>query len=628
MGLYGQESGQGYWWRTGDEDEVHNDIFSYIKYLEQRQIHRIWRDRVHEALYENDTFGRGRYADTYALLRSTGLNAAELNVTRNMIDAVVSKIASKNPAVKASPTDADWSVKVRARKLTKFIRGKLQSSGFDDLDDMIVRDCLIKGTGIVKIAREHGEIVPMRVPKQELFIDERDARYGNPRQIHHRMQIAREVAKEMFPEKRGLIDDAPETSHEYGELYDYPSGDTNMIWIAESWHLPSGPDATDGRRVICTENATLLNEQYDRPRFPLAFLHWSPAVWGFWGRGICDEVGQLQLKINEVAEQIQEAISWARLIVFTQRGSGINKSHLGARHPHILEYTGQRPEFEMPNVYSAQMLQFLDWLVQQAYDITGVSRMSAQAKKPAGLDSGRALEVHYDIESERFATFEQAYGHWRVAVGELYIDEAKALSEENEGGYTANWADRDIVERIDWGQVDLQRDQFRLGLEPTSFLPDTRAGKVKAIEELTKIGVIAQEWIPALIDAPDIERFNRVKNAPFEAVERHMELLMDVDEEMPNPDAFLPHQQAQDMGKAYLLRCEAEGAPEEVLQRFRDYISLVEANVTRMEEGMAEQQAAQGMVPGNGMPAPGGGVLPPAAPPEALGAPGEGVPGL
>jgi hypothetical protein len=120
------------------------------------------------------------------------------------------------------------------------------------------------------------------------------------------------------------------------------------------------------------------------------------------------------------------------------------------------------------------------------------------------------------------------------------------------------------------------------------------------------------------VDTPDLERFNRYRNASFELVEKHCEILANPKQPMPHPDPIMNLELATEMIKGDLQRAEAEGAPEEVLERYRNY--LLEVAAIQETEGMAAP------MPG-AMPGEGAGPLPPAPPPEALGAPGEGMPG-
>ena len=140
-------------------------------------------------------------------------------------------------------------------------------------------------------------------------------------------------------------------------------------------------------------------------------------------------------------------------------------------------------------------------------------------------------------------------------------------------------------------------------------------------------------WVSSLLGGfPDIERANRVRNAPLEYLEYIMEQLEDVDVPFDTltPNSYMDLKLGFDIGKANLnLLMPEPNVPEEVLQRFRDWLQLAEGILNQAAESQAEA-----LPPAPGMPQPGGaglapevpGALPPGPPPETL--PGEALPGV
>ena len=46
----------------------------------------------------------------------------------------------------------------------------------------------------------------------------------------------------------------------------------DLVRVRESWHLPSGKGAKDGKHVVCVKGATLLLEEYDSELLPHVIL--------------------------------------------------------------------------------------------------------------------------------------------------------------------------------------------------------------------------------------------------------------------------------------------------------------------------------------------------------------------
>lgn len=612
------------WWT---QDDAHDAVISISEEIRSMQSHEFWKCRIHRAIYSADSFGkqRGKYAAAMALLRSTGFASASLNVTRSAVDALVAKLGTKMTAVRPKTIDAEWKVRRKARRMGQFVAGKRESAGYNRLRPLLVRDALLTGTAVVQTAPEHGDIAIDRVPREEILVNPWEARYGKPRQLFRQRTMSREKLAALFPSKRASIEAAGMAElPKWDESYQYVSEHIVSVW--EGWHLPSAPEADDGRYVICIEGTTLHSQKWERSRFPFAFLHYCRPDRGFWGTGLVEILAPLQHKVNEIAKDLQEALYFGgQTKMLVRRGSGVNQSHLGkGRHPHTVEVDNPADVTWMPpNPVAQYQLQYLQWMIDLMYELSGVSKLSAQAKKPPGLQSGVALQEYYDIQSERFADFEQNLGHCDVEVSELLIDEAKSLYQDNPD-FAADWADQTLIHRIKWADVDMARDEFRMQLEPTSFLPDTRAGKLQLSEKLAEMGIIQGAEIGNLLGGhPDVDKVMRRRNAPLNAVLHHVELLKDEDENLPTPDSHMNLELAMEVMAAEYNDAIAEGAPEEVLERFDEYMQMLEDMAAKTAPAQAPQPGA---IPPDGMQPPGVEALPPGAAPEAL--PGQALPGM
>lgn len=576
------------WWRKGHRDPVHDEIIGHAKHLETLHRSRVYLDVIHERIYRGQAPMTRGLAPALSALAFHGYDAPRLNVTKSVVDTAVSKLGKDRPMPQAVVDDADWSVKRRARKMTRFIKSEMRASNFDAMSRCVLRKGTIRGTGCLKVSSDMGKIVVEDVAREELLIDPRDAQYGQPRQLIHRCAIPREVLAERYPEHRAEIMMASPAQPQWEDFYD-EYGTTYLteedrIEVYEAWHLPSGCDADDGRHAIVMAGVTLDHDEWERDYFPFAFFHWSPPLRGFWGMGLVYELASIQEAINNIVRDIQRNIEYhGRAMTLARKGT-VFTGHLTGRKPFLLEYEGPNaPQVVVPNAVSPAQLQMLDRLIQSAYDLTGVSMMSAQSRNPVGAGaSGRALDNFYDIQSERFADVQAAYADMRMQGARLILDAACSMAEENEEKkrpYVTTWSEHGRMGRLDWKDVEMKREQYRLELEPVNFLPDTRAGKLAMVEQLAAGGVIDPKWTSALFDEPDLERANRVRNAAFNNLERIMEAL--ADEEEVNlfpltPEPYHDLELAAQMGIAYYNRAQLDGAPEEVLERYRWYLRMVE----------------------------------------------------
>lgn len=618
------------WWRTKDEDAAARALWGWIDRLKQRQRAENLLDAIHEAIYEGRPLGSGAEYPSLQHLRAQRSAPANLNITRSMVDTATARLSKRRPMPVIGADDAGWSEKLFAKRASRVLRRKLGSSKVERLKPTVIRDALIRGSGVAKVIRNGGDVDVERVPRHELVVDPREARYGEPRTMAQVKPIPRDVLIDAFPDFEDEIIKAARWARDEwnADGDDTASDDAEQIEVAEAWHLPSGANTKDGCHVICIRGTTLLREAWERPRFPFAIMHWSAPTRGMWGHGLVEDLTGIQAKVNDIARDIQEALYYgAMLKIFQARSSKVNKNALRARHPVVIEYDGKPPEYVAPNPVSQQQIQFLEWLIAKAYEISGISQMSASSKNPLGSNaSGKALDTMYDIESDRFAQVEIGYAMFTCDLGQLIVDEARAIASDKEikQNERAKW-----IREVKWSKVEIDAGEYHLGIEPVNFLPDSRAGKLSFVQELAKAGMIMDPTMTAaLFDEPDIVRANRVLLGPYHALERIMEGLADVDVPMfelqPDPHMNLGLGIAMAKGEyneALATQGTGAGAPEEVLERYRGWIDLAKG-LKKKADDASNQNASQmpgaaslaGMPIGPGMPAMPNANMPPGAP--------------
>jgi hypothetical protein len=592
--------------------------------LRQRQRAEHVIDLIHEAIYEGRPMGTSIESPALAHLRRQKSAPATLNVTRSMVDTLVARLCKRRPMPTLTADDAKWSQKMYGKRAARTLRRKLGRPDVERMKPDVLRDAAIRGTGCAKVVRCGGDVTYERIPRHELVVDPREARYGlaSLPQMAHVKPYSQAKLRAEFPDCVEAINAAVgiSTTDEWMPAdYDAPTT-TDRIDVAEGWYLPSAPDAGDGRHIIAIRGKALVDEPWTRPRFPVAFEYMSAPVRGVWGHGLVEDLAGIQAKINDTARDIQECLYYGgTLKIFAPRGSNVNKAHLRARHPVVIEHDGQAPTFVAPNPVSAQQLQFLEWLYQKAYEITGISQASAASKSALGSNaSGKALDTQYDIESDRFAAVELGHAMFMCDLGQLTIDEAQAISADwkadkaerrkrkgkeatREGIEPAQW-----IQEIDWKKVRVDEGDYHLTIEPINFLPDSRSGKLAYVAELGKAGLISgKAQTMSLFDEPDMARANRYLLGPIRNIERMIEGICDVGTPMSDVMAD-PHMNlglALEMVVGEYNNAQAEGvndedSGEEVQERFR----LVIASI---EETQKQVAAAKAAPPIGGPPPPG-----------------------
>lgn len=610
------------WWQAKKYDPgLASDVWTRVTELRTFRRKTNGLDLIYEGIYRGEQVTAGLAGpggfEAPNIMRNLATRAApaSVNVTKAKVDAICSRNSKHRPFPIISAEDAGWTEKRFARRVSSVLRSKLGKAQNEYDRTLRTRDALLRGTGVVKVIRTERngkyDVSLERVPRSEVLVSEREAYYGCPRQLFQIRAYPMEILRAHYPEAKRQIENqavragfSDDGWYEWGDSW---ADGTQQVKVVEAWHLPSGYGAKDGRHVISIADKVLLDEPWTRSRFPFAFLHWTPPIHGMFGDGLVADLCGIQAKINDVNRDIQEALFYgSQLTVFVPRQAKINKDHLRSRHPKVVEYEGAMPQYVAPLPVSPQLFQYLEWLLDICDDISGLSRDFQSGNTQLGASaSGRAQLVLDDIQSDRFAMFQLHESLMMVDVGALVIDEARAIAEECPKSEQAAW-----ISEHKWAKVELDEGLYQLKIEPVSFLPGTRAGKLAAIEQYSQAGLISDptEVLDAM-DEPDLQRMNRSRLGPRRAIERVMADLADVDVDLfqLSPDSFFPLEQGIAMARAELDDAWANNAPAEVCDRFRRWIQLADYKLQEMAPPAPSPPAVQG--PG-GQPPSSGGAMP------------------
>ena len=585
-----------FWWKS-EPRQMAADVFSYVKWLAQDQQYKQDENFKHMRLYgQNDLLTARLYPFARTDLNSTSIqNRVTLNVVQSMVDTVTSKITKNKPKPTFLTDGGDFKQQRRARRLTQFVEGQFYAADFYAKAAIAFLDSCIFGTGAIKLFRKGKEICAERVFIDELMIDDRESLYGAPRQMHQKKWIHKDVLKAMFPEFEGAIEAQAQTNTQPLGLSTSSMYSSEMILVIESWRLPSKKGAKDGKHAISIENQTLLSEKYTKSYFPFVFWRWGLRPLGFFGQGLAEQLTGLQIEINKLLRTIQVSMHLVSVPkIFVEAGSKIVTAHLNNQIGGIVKYSGTLPTEGKLGSIPKELFEHLDRLYQRAYEIAGVSQLSAQAAKPEGLDSGKAMRVYNDLETERFMAVAQRYEATFLDASRQFIDLAKEIDDEY-GGYEVQAKDNNFLRTIKWKDVDLAEDKYIMQMFPTSALASNFAGKMADVQDLINLGVVGKEDTMRLLDLPDLKGFYNFSTASAEDIMRTIESFLDTGNyETPEPFQNLAYG-TEKMQQA-LLYYKAQGAEEETLELFRRWLadadSLVKKATTEAARQTFEAQAA------------------------------------
>lgn len=533
-----------FWWETKNRDDLHSAVHKTIEALKKKQAGRAQDNLRNMRLYGNLEI-LGLRSDSYH--RTKSLNKLTLNVIQSNVDTATSKIAKTKPKVTFLTDGGDYSAQSRGKKLEQFSSGWMHKAGLYDLGPQVFRDSGIFGDGLVyfypKFQEKSFSICVERVFPEEITIDEDEAIYGNPRQLHRTKYINREVLKSKYPKFKRQIDEAPGPKNNY-LVEDRPE----VIEVYESWHLPSGPDSKDGVHCLTVQNATLEHEDYKLEWLPFEKYGWNPRVLGYWSQGIAEQLTGIQIEMNKLLKRVQLAMHLCSVPrVMVENGSKVVKQHLNNDVGSIITYEGTLPQWDSQNKVQMELFAQIENLYQKSFEITGISQLSAQSKKPSGLDSGKAIREYHDIETERFAVQAQRYEQFYVNCCEKMIKMAKHYEEMGKEIDFNVMAQNDYsIEKINFKDVNMESDAYVMKPWPTALLSDSPAGKLSDVMDLMSVGLIDKRQASVLLDYPDIKSITDRNNAPT----RNIEMVI---EEIVERGNYVPPEQFQDLSNGIVM---------------------------------------------------------------------------
>lgn len=580
---------QRFWW-LAEEDKVHERVMPYVRSLEEAQKPLTQKFLWNAVLYANCGL---RGLDWSLIGRATGPGPQiGENVVQSVIDTAASKIAKNRPRPVFVTDGGDFQQQRKARGLSRFCEAIFQRQRLYDLTPESFRDGCVFGTGGVKVFDEDDEIRIERalVGAGQILVDEEECLDGNPLQIHERRFVDREIVRAMFPGKE--FERAIETANtERRKWTSFRRLEGDQIVLVESIRLPMF--GQPGLRTVCIEGATLQRKPWKRSTFPWVFYRWSKPLFGFYGYSLAELLTGHQLQINRLNKRIHQILERCAVPRTYWHASDANfATKLSNEVGQQVFYRSKQPVFETPRGLGGELFAELERVWRKAFELAGISQLSATGKKPGGIDSGKGLREYNDIETERFSIQALAYEDFHLQIARRVVDVAKEMYERGKD-LKVTWRDRNLVRDIQWSEVDLDEDAYSMSLEAASLLSKTPAGRREEVMDNLAMGIFTPEDAKEHLGytSLDVERPLSLKRAAIEDAEATIERLEDEDAEFPVPDPIQQLDLCIERVKANLRKIMASGAPEEVKQRHRDWLEQADALVKRAAQAMQQHAA-------------------------------------
>lgn len=595
-------------WFKADRGKVYQTLSGGVDRLTRDQDGRMQKMAQHLRLYSDRrwypvSLGAAIARDS----RNRGGNLRpplSLNVVRNIVDAATSKLAESRPTAAVSTRQGDFSLQQKAKKQQYFIDAQYDNEELFPKRQKAIKSAALLGTGAVKVVEWEDRVGYEYVFPGELRVDDYDGLYGNPNCLYQSKLWDRDELIEKFPSKRDVIRKADLAA---SGMFGRREG-TDQVLVIEAWRK-----GKKGRHTICVSSGDLRDEEW-KTDFPFGFWHWSEELIGFWGTGLGQILTGIQLELNAVLQTIQANVyQGSNLTVWLGNGSGIEDGHINNDMRVRILRGNQEPKFIVHDVFSPQLVQHITLLLEQAYQVSGMSQLSASGQIPAGLaGSGRAQLVYNNIESQRFLTFGRQDEQTMRNLAYRTLEAAQRISERPGSKLVVTTKQKNWLVDLTVDKELLDTSDTQITMSPASQLPKTFAGKMATAEKFIAMGKDRASTFK-MLGLGDVDAESELEMAPREIIDEMIEMILERGEWIP-PFPRMNLELALEVGtlsyqRAYMNRC-----PSERLDMLDQWMATIEG---WMDEAEAEA-AAGASVPGNdngvpGLPAGPGGepMLPP-----------------
>lgn len=404
----------------------------------------------------------------------TSLPKPSINIIMSIIDTLTSKIATMKARPFFNTVDGTYADRQYVIQVQKYFDTYFDREYVTQKITQAFKNACIFDTGYLFV--EDGHILNL-LPWQ-VYIDRAEQTYGKLTQMYYERT---DYPISMLPDKiRAKIVNKSAIYCSYG------------IYI----------DINEQKRYFVINNRTVYDEKIDLLKIPLVTIQYSSQIYGNNSTSVVDILYTIQSQIDMLVSKISSSAELTPAnTVFVPEGSNIKAGQINNGVGNILTYkmspnmTSSPVTIATPTFIDAQYSALLEEYISKAYELIGVSQLSATSQKPAGLDSGIALSTMENIESDRFQTQCDQVIHTYVELAKMCIEVNKGLIlPEDKNRFKGTWEE---VREAAW--------KFNIQYSAAELISKDPSVKLQTIQQYIQMGAISQSQAVQLLEIPDLE---------------------------------------------------------------------------------------------------------------------------
>ena len=419
----------------------------------------------------------------------------QFNLGKSCVDTFTSKISSAATRPHFSTINGDYDSRKVAKELQRGCDIWMDEQHALPKSTMCLRDAAIFQLGVMHVNAETKSLEV--VHPWEYNIDPVEYAAGALTRCQwYRKYFPLAHFKESLSNKKlkTLLDKDPQTQGEYTIYWDLYDGYKYELFDGEFIH--------DGIKL----DYELYGGLYRRP---FVEIFYTKPLKGLYSSSMMDDLFPIQKQLDALITRLDTATRNAVLgLVLTDADGGIKPSNIQNGYQIYSCPAEKQPVFIAPTPINAQYIELAKWYMDEAYNLIGIPKLDAQAKAPANLDSGKALDTMEDIASERFNMQLQQYVHFTVDCVRVAIDcfpkGDKIISSKIAGDSPT------------WGDARKARDKYQLQESAASILSKDPQEKANQVMTLQSMNLIDADTARENMNLPDLEGVYSSSGASYE----------------------------------------------------------------------------------------------------------------
>lgn len=457
------------------------------------------------------------------VFNAAGLREQGFNSFAEAVEGAVSQVVRPLKA-KVTPVGGTWKMKRTCEALGQLIDGSLEASNFSGIASALVWDGMWAPEGFAVLEDDgRGNARFTRMDPLNSFVSS-DGKEFKTRRAIPRREVLRRYGK--TPELIQIIKDLDRWSPEpiLGADADgmFSTEDTVSVW--EGWYEALA-DIDKGCHTVQLRVDAVISEPWPYP-VPIVRFHWSHGI-----RGPADgiplgrAIAPLMATENQMHLKVTDAIAASVPMVFGKKDPKLSNAPFQFVHEDAEDDQVGTVRVTVPDVVSQPVLDRAEYVRERIRARTGVSESTTAGEPPPQYKSGIALQRYIGLVHKRLS--QQNHNHLQ-----LYKDAARLITILGPKIWSskAKIAAADgtsVINQIDWNDVILPEDAYRLSFDVVSDLPDQIPTKDELLEIVKDLGIMDAVELLANLNTPDYLRRVEILTGPRNYVEFQIDRALD-----------------------------------------------------------------------------------------------------